>query len=195
MLSATGFRGTLRWSTSLKTRMLVVAISLFVAGQVLAEEPADADANASHVIMHKNPGCGCCDLWAEHLRAHGFTVEVTSDPRIFDFKDSRGIPQPLYSCHTAVVGEYFVEGHVPAADILSLLRLKPADVTGISVPGMPLGSPGMEHPRPQSFNTIALLRDGSAYVFANHEAGEDFSAVTDTEQTDQAIPEPARGPQ
>jgi len=80
------------------------------------------------------------------------------------------------SCHTAVVDGYFVEGHVPANDILRLLKEKPAHVTGIAVPGMPLGSPGMEHPRPQDFNTIALLSDGSAYVFESHVAGEDFSA-------------------
>ena len=79
------------------------------------------------------------------------------------------------SCHTAVVDGYFVEGHVPAQDILRLLKERPAHVTGIAVPAMPLGSPGMEHPRPQAFKTIALLSDGNAYVFAEHEAGTDFS--------------------
>jgi hypothetical protein len=133
------------------------------------------DAADVHVMMHKNPGCGCCDIWADHLREHGFTVSVKEDPQIFELKEQRGIPGPLSSCHTALIGDYFVEGHVPARDILSLLKLKPADVTGLAVPGMPLGSPGMEHPRPQDFNTIALLSDGNAYVFARHKAGEDFS--------------------
>ncbi len=109
-----------------------------------------------HVLMHKNPGCGCCDLWADHMRANGFTVESVEDPQIYSFKTDRDIPGPLMSCHTAIVGGYFVEGHVPANDVLRLLREKPEHVSGIAVPGMPLGSPGMEHPRPQDFNTIAL---------------------------------------
>ena len=80
------------------------------------------------------------------------------------------------SCHTALIDGYFVEGHVPAQDIMRLLKEKPEHVSGIAVPGMPLGSPGMEHPRPQDFNTIALLTDGTAYVFETHTAGEEFSA-------------------
>ncbi|MDH4046644.1 MAG: DUF411 domain-containing protein [Gammaproteobacteria bacterium] len=161
--------------------VLALAAVLLQPGLVASEEKSPAKNettvgdNERHVRMHKNPGCGCCDLWAEHLRQHGFSVAVTEDPKVYDLKESSGIPQPLHSCHTAFVGKYFVEGHVPAKDILSLLRLKPQGVTGIAVPGMPLGSPGMEHPRPQSFNTIALTSDGSAYVFAKHEAGEDFS--------------------
>ena len=91
-------------------------------------------------------------------------------------KAERNIPGPLMSCHTAVIDDYFVEGHVPANDILRLLKEKPEHVTGIAVPGMPLGSPGMEHSRPQNFNTIALLTDGTGYVFESHVAGEDFSA-------------------
>lgn len=139
------------------------------------ETPGAADSSDLHIMMHKNPGCGCCDVWAEHLRSHGFTVETKEDPQIFALKDSKGIPQPLYSCHTALIDGYFIEGHVPAQDILSLLKLRPDSVTGLAVPGMPLGSPGMEHPRPQNFNTIAMLSDGNAYVFAQHKAGEDFS--------------------
>jgi hypothetical protein len=103
-------------------------------------------------------------------------VESIEDPEIVSFKADRNIPGPLMSCHTAVIDGYFVEGHVPANDILKLLKEKPEHVTGIAVPGMPLGSPGMEHPRPQNFNTIALLTDGTAFVFESHAAGEDFSA-------------------
>ena len=133
----------------------------------------------THVIMHKNPGCGCCDLWAEHMRSFGFTVENIEDPELYTFKENKKIPRPLMSCHTAVIGDYFVEGHVPANDILRLLKEKPEHVTGIAVPGMPLGSPGMEHSQPQAFKTIAMLSDGSAYVFETHNAGEDFSVNDD----------------
>lgn len=145
-----------------------------------SDDPVDGDtAEATHVEMHKNPGCGCCEIWADHLRSFGFKVESIEDYQILEFKADRNIPGPLMSCHTAVIDGYFVEGHVPANDILRLLKERPEHVTGIAVPGMPLGSPGMEHSRPQDFNTIALLSDGSAYVFESHVAGEDFSPNTD----------------
>ena len=161
---------------------LAGGLLLLLTGTACTDEagvPADNAVTAGdpvHIVMHKNPGCGCCDAWAEHMREFNFTVEVIEDPGLYDMKDARGIPQPLFSCHTALVEGYFIEGHVPAKDVLTLLELKPEGVTGIAVPGMPLGSPGMEHPRPQAFNTIALTSDGDAYVFAKHEAGEDFSA-------------------
>jgi hypothetical protein len=166
----------------MKNRPAIIAALFLLANPGFSEEPLTASESEAidaerHLVMHKNPGCGCCDVWADHMRSFNFTVEVIEDPKLYDLKDDRGIPQPLYSCHTALVDGYFVEGHVPARDVLTLLELRPKDVTGIAVPGMPLGSPGMEHPRPQSFNTIALLSDGSAYVFAQHPAGEDFSAV------------------
>lgn len=160
-----------------------VAVALLVLN-AFAEDPGQA-AGAGQaspdltITVHKNPGCGCCDLWAEHLEEHGFSVEVTEDAGILDLKEAAGIPGPLYSCHTAFIAGYFVEGHVPARDILSLLKLKPERVTGLAVPGMPLGSPGMEHPRPQTFNTIAVLESGDAYIFARHEPGEDFSQKAD----------------
>lgn len=160
------------------TRLLPLLIGLLLVLPVRAEEPVERDAaESTHVVMHKNPGCGCCDLWADHLRAHGFTVESIDDPEIHAFKEQNNIPGPLMSCHTAIVEGYIIEGHVPASDILRLLKEKPENVTAIAVPGMPLGSPGMEHPRPQDFNTIAVLADGAAYaVFESHKAGEDFSA-------------------
>ncbi len=157
---------------------------------------ADDENNArqsdkqTQVIMHKNPGCGCCDNWADHMRSYGFSVTTIEDPKIFEFKEERAIPVPLMSCHTAIVDGYFVEGHVPANDILRLLKEKPEHVTGIAVPGMPLGSPGMEHSRPQSFKTVAMLSDGSAYVYATHAAGEDFSNANEY-----ASPAPVPDPQ
>ena len=158
-------------------RFLPLLLVLFLTSIAWADDAVDEEtAESMHVVMHKNPGCGCCDVWADHLRSFGFTVESTEDPKILEFKADRNISRPLMSCHTADIGGYFVEGHVPANDILKLLKEKPEHVTGLAVPGMPLGSPGMEHPRPQSFNTIALMTDGTAYVFASHAAGEDFSA-------------------
>lgn len=158
-------------------RFIPLLFGIILTSLAWSDDLVDGETvESTHVVMHKNPGCGCCDLWAEHLRSHGFTVESIEDPGILGFKADRNIPRPLMACHTAVIDGYFVEGHVPANDILKLLKEKPEHVTGIAVPGMPPGSPGMEHPRPQNFNTIALLTDGTAYVFESHVAGEDFSA-------------------
>ena len=159
-------------------RLLPLLIGFLLVLPACADKAGDNETvDATHVVMHKNPGCGCCDVWADHLRAHGFTVESIDDPEIFEFKAANHIAGPLMSCHTAVVGGYIIEGHVPANDILRLLKEKPDNVTALAVPGMPLGSPGMEHPRPQDFNTIAVLADGEAYaIFESHQAGEDFSA-------------------
>ena len=158
-------------------RICVLLVSLLLPLSAFCEDQASSDEghDVIHVEIHKNPGCACCDVWADHLRTYGFTVESIEDPGILGFKANYSIPEPLMSCHTAIIDGYFVEGHVPAQDILRLLKEKPDAVTGIAVPGMPLGSPGMEHSRPQDFNTIALLSDGSAYVFESHQAGEDFS--------------------
>lgn len=160
------------------SRLLPFLMGLFLVLPALANDTIENEnVIATRVFMHKNPGCGCCDSWAEHLRSHGFSVESIDDPEILAFKEENRIAGPLMSCHTAIVEGYVVEGHVPATDILRLLKEKPENVTGIAVPGMPLGSPGMEHPRPQDFNTIAVLNDGEAYaVFESHKAGEDFSA-------------------
>jgi hypothetical protein len=159
-------------------RFFPLLMSLSLVLPAWADETVESKSvDATHVVMHKNPGCGCCDAWADHLRAHGFTVESIDDPDIQAFKAEQNVPRPLMSCHTAVIDGYFIEGHVPANDILRLLKEKPENVAGLVVPGMPLGSPGMEHPRPQDFNTIAVLADGEAYgIFESHKAGEDFSA-------------------
>ncbi len=163
-------------------RLLVVPTLAMVLASANAEEETtgrDAAEAAPQVLVQKNPGCGCCEAWADHLREHGFTVEVSENPGLYDLKEQIGIPASLQSCHTAQVDGYFIEGHVPAKDILALLRLKPQNIKGLSVAGMPRGSPGMEHPQPQSFDTIAVGTDGTTHVFASHEAGEDFSAADD----------------
>lgn len=171
--------------TSLVFAALIAAVTSPLADEAtFDEEKATAVPTASMqttlptVSMHKNPGCGCCEIWADHLRGFGFEVAVKPDVQILALKDELGVPVALTSCHTALIDGYFVEGHVPAHDILRLLKEKPQNVAGIAVPGMPLGSPGMEHPRPQDFKTIAVQSDGFAYVYKEHAAGEDFSAST-----------------
>lgn len=131
-----------------------------------ALQPAFAAGDA--VTMYKDPNCGCCSKWAEHMRASGFSVKEVPTPQMAAVKDSAGVPQALGSCHTARVGGYVVEGHVPAADVKRLLAERPA-VVGIAAPGMPQGSPGMEGPfPPDRYDVVSFDRDGRTAVFARH---------------------------
>jgi hypothetical protein len=123
------------------------------------------------VEVYKSPTCGCCSLWVEHLQANGFTVRTSErdDPALADLKAKHGIPATARSCHTALVNGYVIEGHVPAADVQRLLKERPA-VVGLAVPGMPIGSPGMEvagQPM-QPFNVLAFDKAGQTRVFASH---------------------------
>jgi hypothetical protein len=119
------------------------------------------------VQVYKSPTCGCCGKWVDHLRAAGFTVQATNVADVNQYKLEYGVPIQLASCHTAIVEGYIVEGHVPADDVIKMLREKPA-IKGIAVPGMPLGSPGMESPNPERYETIAFDADGNTTVFAIH---------------------------
>ncbi len=121
------------------------------------------------VTVYKSPTCGCCVLWAEHMVEAGFTVEQVDVADVSETKRRLGVPAPLGSCHTAVVGDYVVEGHVPAEDVKRLLEERP-DAAGLAVPGMPIGSPGMEvEGRPADAYEVTLFtRDGRAAVFARH---------------------------
>lgn len=128
-----------------------------------------AQSRQPAVEVYKDPTCGCCSKWIDHLKSHGFAAKAIETDKLDEIKASRGIPQKARSCHTAVVDGYVVEGHVPAADIQRLLKERPA-VVGIAVPGMPIGSPGMEVPgmKAQPFDVIAFSKDGSTRVFASH---------------------------
>jgi hypothetical protein len=118
----------------------------------------------------KDPQCGCCQAWIEHLQARGFAVEV-HDVGNTAARKRLGLPERLASCHTAWVGGYVIEGHVPAADIERLLKQKPAAL-GLAVPGMPIGSPGMDGPaykgRKDAYQVLLVKRDGSTSVFASY---------------------------
>ena len=121
------------------------------------------------VVVWKNESCGCCKLWVEHLEQAGFAVQVHDIDNMGPTKERVGIPVAMGSCHTGEVGGYFVEGHVPADDIKRLLREKP-DAKGLTVPAMPLGSPGMEQPsgEVQPYDVFLVARDGSTSVYAHH---------------------------
>lgn len=121
------------------------------------------------VVVHKNESCGCCGLWVEHLRTAGFQVEVRNVDNLDPVKSSLGVPVGKGSCHTAEIGGYFVEGHVPADDVKRLLAQKP-DAKGLVLPGMPMGSPGMEMPdgRREPYTVELVGRDGTTTAFARH---------------------------
>ena len=119
--------------------------------------------------VYKTPTCGCCSKWVDHMRAAKFQARVTDmkQAELDKIKAKHGIPVRFHSCHTALVGGYIVEGHIPAAEVKRLLKEKPA-VAGIAVPGMPIGSPGMEVPgsRPRPYDVLAFDKQGRAQVFA-----------------------------
>jgi hypothetical protein len=115
----------------------------------------------------KTPTCGCCSKWVDHLKTNGFTVTVRDVPSTAEYRRLNGVPDSLGSCHTATVGGYIIEGHVPAADIHRLLKEKPK-ATGLAVPGMPMGSPGMEGPRKDSYSTLLFHSNGRTSVFQRH---------------------------
>lgn len=117
----------------------------------------------------RDPDCGCCTAWADHLRSAGFTVTVVDDPQINRLKARLGVPAELASCHTAEVDGYVIEGHVPAASIRKLLAQR-LDIRGLAVPRMPVGSPGMEieGASPETYEVIAFGPRGRS-VFAKYE--------------------------
>ena len=119
-------------------------LHLLAATALLPAATARAQALPA-MRVHKDPYCGCCNDWIDHVHAAGFTVEAIDTPDMTAVKTRLGVPQTLASCHTALIDGYVIEGHVPAATIHQLLTTRPA-ATGLAVPGMPIGSPGMEVP-------------------------------------------------
>lgn len=131
---------------------------------VLAERPAQA--KATEMTVYKSPTCGCCGKWIDHMKAAGFQVKVVDMDDLTEIKQASGVPMKLRTCHTAVVSGYAIEGHVPADVVKKLLAEKPA-ATGIAVPGMPIGSPGMEvGNQKDSYEVILFDKTGKTSVYA-----------------------------
>jgi len=107
----------------------------------------------------------CCTLWVEHMREYGFDVDVKSVSETGSLRALFGIPDSLASCHTAVAGDYWVEGHVPADLVSRLLEERPHSISGIAVPGMPLGSPGMEAPNATTYDVVTFDDQGNVEVY------------------------------
>lgn len=141
---------------------------LITPSEQLTEKDAKQNQNKlPKLIVHKSPTCGCCQLWIDHMSAEGFDVEIVNTNQMNQVKSSLGVPSQHGSCHTAQVGGYFVEGHVPAQDVKRMLSERPK-ARGLAVPGMPLGSPGMEAGgRKQAYDTLLVTEDG-VNVWAKH---------------------------
>ena len=152
----------------MKTRfLLVIAIVAGLSPLTAASPPSAPPKPATLVTVYKDPGCGCCKAWVEYMRKHGYRVDVKDTGDLNQIKTNLGVPAALAGCHTALIGGYIIEGHVPAEDIARLLKQKPK-IAGLAVPGMPAGSPGMEGSPPVHYQVIAFQRSGKTSVFANH---------------------------
>jgi hypothetical protein len=154
--------------TPVKHKAIVTLFFVGLVSALSAQKPATGSAQkgaGEHVTVYRVASCGCCSKWVDHLKGAGFSVTDIVVENRDDSPARKRVPKELQSCHTATVGKYVVEGHVPADVIKDLLRQQP-DVEGIAVPGMPAGSPGMESPNPQPYEIIAFDKTGRTSVFA-----------------------------
>ena len=134
---------------------------------ILTVTMAARPAAVTEIVVYKSPTCGCCTKWVEYLRKQGFTVVSHDTSGMTAVKADLGVPDAMASCHTAMVGGYVIEGHVPAADIQRLLKEHPK-VVGLSVPGMVTGSPGMEGGTPEHYKVLAFDAKGATTVFSSY---------------------------
>ena len=153
---------------SISRRDWLTATTAAAALLVSRRLPA-APAAAKTITIYKSPTGGCCARWVDHVRAAGFATTIHDTPDMDPIKAKYGVPKALQSCHTALVGGYVVEGHVPAADIRRMLATRPK-IVGLAVPGMVTGSPGMEVPgRPaERYDVVAWDAAGKTQTFARH---------------------------
>lgn len=141
-------------------RLTLLLFSALTTGYTLAQTLPDVE-------MFKSPYCGCCGKWAEHMQKNGFNVITHEVDNVPAARKKLGMPDTLGSCHSAKIGNYVLEGHVPAADIKRLLKEKPKAL-GLAVPSMPPGSPGMDIPNSPPYETLLVLTDGHTRSYAKH---------------------------
>jgi hypothetical protein len=144
-------------------RWALGAIAVGVPARALLAQQAAAE---TRVEVWKSATCGCCKIWVDHMRTAGFRVTALDVPDVGPFKRKLGIPPPLESCHTGIVAGYAIEGHIPADVIKQMLKQKPK-IVGLAVPGMPIGSPGMEVGPPEKYDILTFDKTGKTTVFAS----------------------------
>lgn len=158
----------------MKFRLFALAIAVVLsqaAGNAQRPKSAQPKPAAKPLMLavYKTPTCGCCSKWVDHMKQNGFTVQVTDLNDLSAIKSKHGVPSKVQSCHTGVINGYVVEGHVPASDVKRMLKELPA-ISGIAVPGMPQGSPGMEAPGAVQppYDVVTFDRRGETRLYAKH---------------------------
>lgn len=131
---------------------LILPLSIFAADQ-------------KNIEIYESPTCGCCDLWANYMEKQGYHVKITKTNDFLKIKEQLGIKDEYQSCHTGIINGYAIEGHVPQDAISWLLKNKPKDIIGISAPGMPQGSPGMEQGYYEEYPVILMKKDGDYQIY------------------------------
>ena len=154
-------------TSSARTLAIVTTLSTLALTTAAVRTAPGGEVAKPTITVYKDPSCGCCKNWIEHLIKHGYRVDAKDTPAMAEVKRTLGVPDAITSCHTAVVNGYLIEGHVPAADIDRLLAKKP-HVAGLAVPGMPMGSPGMDGPRTQHYQVLSFDKNGKTKVFASY---------------------------
>ncbi len=161
---AGSFKRKIPWLLLIAT----IAAAALVALIVTPDSPSISAENAD-IVVYKTARCSCCGKWVTHLEDAGLNVGVVNVNSTHTTQKLVGVPRNLRACHTAVVGDYWVEGHVPADLVRRLITEKPAGIKGIAVPGMPAGSPGMESPNPVKYDVLAYDSDGNISVYATRQ--------------------------
>ena len=151
------------------TGLMLTSCSLFTGPEFLTGGASvESAAITREITVYRSPTCGCCGLWIEHMESAGFTVKDNLTEDMTAIKEQYGLPANLASCHTTIADGYVIEGHIPAEDVQRLLTEKP-DVAGIAVPGMPIGSPGMEAgDYVEPYTVFSFTEDGTTAAFAEH---------------------------
>lgn len=151
---------------AISRRTVLVAIGGAVAAGVGLRGQTKPAAKTS-MLVFKDPSCGCCSKWIDYMIANGFSAQVT-DGDMTPVKKRYQVPRALESCHTAAVGGYVIEGHVPASDVRRLLAEKPKDILGLTIPGMPASAPGMDGKPFQPYEVLGFDATGRTKVYARH---------------------------
>lgn len=147
----------------MKSVLLAAALSIFALSTAIAGDDLVKD-----IVVYKNPDCGCCTKWVRYLESHDYNVTIEHTRNLSEVKKRLGVPENLAACHTAVIDGYVIEGHITHRDIKRLLLFRP-EVTGIAVPGMPIGTPGMERGNSKhSYDVMTFDDQGNVDVFVKH---------------------------
>lgn len=145
----------------------VIGLAAVVATATYLLTSPVSESTAVEAVVYKHPQCGCCTNWTRYIEEAGFDVAVRAETNTRRRWAEHNVPQRLGSCHTAVIDGYVIEGHVPVEDIRRLLKERP-DAVGLVLPGMPIGSPGMEGPNPEAYEVLLLKHDGTTEVYQRH---------------------------